>query len=160
MLRGAVVEPQAEPAVSRLRPIGARSGQGGKADRPATDVELGTEMTAVDSETLADPLGRALADRSTLIHLCMYALDRARSTGVAERVSEGLHGVGVVALRPDGMRFDPAEHEAGGIVVTDDPEWDGLIAETEVFGFADGERVLRAPIVTVYQLRRGSSRQR
>nr|WP_188990191.1 nucleotide exchange factor GrpE [Saccharopolyspora subtropica] len=108
-------------------------------------------MTAVSSET--DPLNRALAERATAIQLCMYAMDRARSAGVVERLSEGLSGIGVSVLRPDGMRFDPAQHEAGGTVPTDDPALDGLVAETEVVGFADRDRVLRAPVVTVYQLR-------
>jgi molecular chaperone GrpE len=110
-------------------------------------------MTAAETEILVDPLDRALAERATLIQLCVYAMDRARSAGVVERLSEGLDGVGVAALRPDGERFDPARHEAGGTVATGDPELDGLIAETEVVGFADRDRVLRPPVVTVYQLR-------
>jgi hypothetical protein len=103
-----------------------------------------------------DPYGmlaQTLADRRTLVQLCLYALDRARSDGVAERIERGLVGVGVVALRPDGERFDPARHEAGGTVPTDDPAMAGVIAETEVAGFADHGRVLRVPVVTVYQLR-------
>lgn len=95
----------------------------------------------------------ALAERERLIELCVYAMDRARSAGVTERLTEGLRGCGVSAVRPEGEWFDPARHEAGGIVTTDDPELDGLIAETEVVGFADRDRVLRAPIVTVYQFR-------
>ena len=110
-------------------------------------------MTAVDTDTLASPLDQALAERATLIQLCMYAMDRARSNGVVERLSEGLGGIGVIALRPDGQRFDPAHHEAGGTMPTEDPALDGVIAETEVLGFADRDRVLRAPIVTVYRLR-------
>jgi molecular chaperone GrpE (heat shock protein) len=110
-------------------------------------------MIAVTSDTAADPLDRALAERASLIQLCMYAMDRARSAGVVERLSEGLSGIGVEALRPDGTRFDPAHHEAGGTMPTDDPALDGVIAETEVLGFADRDRVLRAPVVTVYQLR-------
>ncbi|MQA08548.1 MAG: nucleotide exchange factor GrpE [Pseudonocardiaceae bacterium] len=90
------------------------------------------------------------SDRQALIQLCLYALDRARSSGVAERIEHGLADVGVVALRPDGERFDPAVHEAGGAVPTDDASLDGLVAETEVVGFLDRNRVLRAPIVTVY----------
>lgn len=117
------------------------------------DVEWKAEMTAVDSEPLAaDSLDRALADRAMLIQLCVYALDRA-SSGVVERLSEGLGGIGVAAVQPDGDRFDPAWHEAGGTVDTDDPALDGLIAETEMLGFADRDRVVRLPIVTVYQLR-------
>ncbi|GAA4611036.1 nucleotide exchange factor GrpE [Saccharopolyspora hordei] len=115
-----------------------------------SDGEWGTNMTAVTT----DPLGQALAERATLIQLCMYALDRARSAGVVERLAEGLSGIGVTLVRPDGDRFDPAIHEAGGTTPTDDPALDGIIAETELVGFSDRDRVLRPPIVTVYQYRR------
>lgn len=112
-------------------------------------------MTAVETGALAEPLNLAQAERATLIELCVYAIDRARSAGVAERLSEGLGSVGVAALRPDGAVFDPTRHEAGGTVPTDDPALHGLIAETEVLGFADRHQLLRAPVVTVYQLRTG-----
>lgn len=95
-------------------------------------------------------LDQVLAERKSLVALCLYALDRARSAGVAERLEEGLAGVGVTALRPDGDRFDPAFHEAGGTVSTTDETLDGLVAETEVVGFSDRGELLRAPIVTVY----------
>jgi hypothetical protein len=98
----------------------------------------------------ADALDRALAERRSLVQLCLYALDRARSAGVVERLEEGLAGVGVDAIRPDGARFDPAHHEAGGTVATGDELLDGVVAETEVVGFSDRGEVLRAPIVTVY----------
>jgi molecular chaperone GrpE len=104
------------------------------------------------AEPVADgpDVDQALAERRSLVSLCMYALDRARSAGVAERLEEGLAGVGVTALRPDGKRFDPAFHEAGGTVSTTDETLDGLVAETEVVGFSDRGELLRAPIVTVY----------
>lgn len=95
-------------------------------------------------------LDQALAERRSLVQLCLYALDRARSAGVAERLEEGLAGVGVDAIRPDGVRFDPAYHEAGGTVATTDETLDGVVAETEVIGFSDRGEVLRVPIVTVY----------
>ncbi|MBE8520014.1 nucleotide exchange factor GrpE [Amycolatopsis sp. H6(2020)] len=117
----------------------------------------GTDGGSVASDTDVHPLQqqvsdleRALADRQALIQLCLYALDRARSGGVVERLEEGLAAIGVQALRPDGERFDPARHEAGGAIPTEDPALDGIVAETEVTGFADHERLLRAPIVTVY----------
>jgi molecular chaperone GrpE len=93
---------------------------------------------------------QALAERRALIGMCLYALDRARSAGVVARLEEGLAEVGVRAVRPDGERFDPAVHEAGGTAPTDDPALVGLIAETEVAGFTDRGRSLRAPIVIVY----------
>ncbi|HVW44362.1 MAG TPA: nucleotide exchange factor GrpE [Amycolatopsis sp.] len=98
-------------------------------------------------------LERALADRDALIQLCLYALDRARSGGVVERLEQGLAAIGVTAVRPDGQKFDPAVHEAGGAVFTDDPAMDGTVAETEVAGFTDRDKLLRPPVVTVYQKR-------
>ncbi|MBM7770952.1 hypothetical protein JOD54_001156 [Actinokineospora baliensis] len=93
---------------------------------------------------------QAIAERLALVSLALYAHDRARSSGVAERIEEGLADVGVVALRPDGDRFDPAHHEAGGTLVTEDEGLQGTVAETEVVGFSDRGQVLRPPIVTVY----------
>lgn len=120
------------------------------------DAEKGTGAGDAASDTDVHPLQqvtdleRALADRQALIQMCLYALDRARSGGVVERLEEGLAAIGVQALRPEGERFDPARHEAGGAVPTEDPALDGIVAETEVTGFADHDRLLRAPIVTVY----------
>jgi len=118
--------------------------------------ESGTEADPAASNTDVQPLQqateleRALADRHALIQMCLYALDRARSGGVVERLEHGLAEIGVQALRPDGERFDPARHEAGGAVPTEDPALDGVVAETEVTGFADHDKLLRAPIVIVY----------
>jgi hypothetical protein len=124
------------------------------------DAEKGTDGAKPASDTDVHPLQpvtsspidleRALADRDALIQMCLYALDRARSGGVVERLEEGLAAIGVQALRPDGERFDPARHEAGGAVPTEDPALEGVVAETEVTGFADHDRLLRAPIVIVY----------
>jgi hypothetical protein len=108
-------------------------------------------------DALADALlDQALVERHALVRLCLYALDRARSSGVAERIEAALAEVGVVAVRPEGARFDPALHEAGGTVPTDDPALAGLVAETEVVGFSDRGRPLRAPVVTVYTMRGGA----
>ncbi|ATE57816.1 MULTISPECIES: nucleotide exchange factor GrpE [Actinosynnema] len=116
--------------------------------------EPGRGASEPDVETIAgELLDQALAERRALVQLCLYALDRARSSGVVERIEEGLSAIGVTALRPDGERFDPSVHEAGGVVPTDDVTLDGLVAETEVVGFADRGRTLRAPIVTVYTAR-------
>jgi molecular chaperone GrpE len=104
-----------------------------------------------DSTVTEQLLEQALAERKSLVQLCLYALDRARSPGVVERLEEGLASLGVAALRPDGDLFDPARHEAGGTVPTPDVTMDGVVAETEVVGFADRGRLLRAPVVIVYK---------
>lgn len=106
--------------------------------------------------TESTELDRALAERRALVELCLYALDRARSGGVAERIEQGLERVGVTAVRPEGQRFDPAVHEAGGAIVTEDASLEGTVAETEVVGFRDAGGLLRAPVVTVYT--RGAAR--
>jgi molecular chaperone GrpE len=118
-----------------------------------TTTDTSASNTDVDVVAAPGDLERALADRQALIQLCLYALDRARSGGVVQRLEHGLADIGVTALRPDGERFDPSCHEAGGAIPTDDPALDGVVAETEVIGFAEGERLLRAPIVTVYAKR-------
>lgn len=100
-----------------------------------------------------NPQNHADDDRRALVALCLYAYDRAHSAAVAERIERGLADVGVTALRPDGERFDPRVHEAGGTRPTDDTELDGTVAETELAGFADRGTVLRAPVVTVYRRR-------
>jgi hypothetical protein len=128
--------------VHPLQPVAVTASSPGLPPGPGAPPP-GTPETTVDLE-------RALADRQALIQMCLYALDRARSGGVVERLEEGLAAIGVQALRPDGQRFDPARHEAGAAIPTDDPALDGTVAETEVTGFADHDRLLRAPIVTVY----------
>lgn len=141
-----------------------------KADPPTGQIETASVETASEgtvpagkpSKTDVEPVGavaaaieheQALADRQALIQLCLYAMDRARSGGVAERIEQGLAAIGVRALRPEGQRFDPALHEAGGAVPTEDASLEGTVAETEVVGFLDHDRLLRAPIVTVYTRR-------
>ncbi|MPY97111.1 MAG: nucleotide exchange factor GrpE [Actinophytocola sp.] len=106
-------------------------------------------IAAADAESNPE-VQRLRDERAALIQLCLYALDRARSCGVAVRIEEGLADVGVTALRPDGEPFDPARHEAGGTVSTSDTTLANTVAETEVVGFADGDTLLRAPVVTVY----------
>jgi molecular chaperone GrpE len=116
-------------------------------------LDEGTDPADEPSETSVTEqlLEQALAERRALVQLCLYALDRARSPGVVERLEEGLAGIGVSALRPDGDVFDPSHHEAGGTVPTADLTMDGVVAETEVVGFADRGHLLRAPIVIVYK---------
>lgn len=142
---GAPAQPQVTPAVQSAPAA------------PGTEVlhAPADEQRTTSPEDSAD-LDRLRAQRATLIELCLYALDRARSGGVVERLEEGLAGIGVTASRPDGDRFDPALHEAGGTVPTDDSALDGTVAETEVVGFSDGDKLLRAPIVTVYSARKGA----
>lgn len=133
------------------------SGTGGADDASDPGVTP-THEPQTDSFPAIDPfdpyglLDQALTERKALVELCLYALDRARSTGVAERLEQGLAAAGVRSVRPDGQRFDPAVHEAGGVVATTDASLDGVVAETEVVGFTDHGRLLRPPVVIVYQV--------
>lgn len=137
----------AEPPVQQVHQVGPQAGIAADGLVAGTDFEQPADVPASPESTQLD---QVLAERKSLVQLCLYALDRARSAGVAERLEEGLAGVGVDAIRPDGVRFDPAYHEAGGTVSTADDALDGLVAETEVVGFSDRGDVLRVPIVTVY----------
>lgn len=118
-----------------------------------TQPEQPVAVDQPDTDVTATLLDAALAERRTLVQLCLYALDRARSAGVTERIEEALATVGVTALRPDGDKFDPTLHEAGGTVDTENAELDGTVAETEVVGFSDRGTTLRVPIVTVYTVK-------
>ena len=118
-----------------------------------TQPEQPVAVEQPDTDVTATLLDQALTERRTLVQLCLYALDRARSAGVTERIEEALATVGVSALRPDGDKFDPALHEAGGTVDTENAELDGTVAETEVVGFSDRGTTLRVPIVTVYTVK-------
>jgi|1186.fasta_scaffold585815_2 molecular chaperone GrpE len=141
----------AEAARAATHPLSPAPPVGPQAGIAVDGLVSGGDFPEPAGDPAPDPhLDQVLAERRTLVQLCLYALDRARSPGVVERLEEGLAGVGVTALRPDGLRFDPAFHEAGGTVATTDETLDGVVAETEVVGFADRGEVLRVPIVTVY----------
>ncbi|MFC5002912.1 nucleotide exchange factor GrpE [Dactylosporangium cerinum] len=99
--------------------------------------------------------GPADADRRALVQACIYVRDRVTSKALGDRLGAALAEAGVKTLEPTGVRFDPAHHEAGGAAPATDPKLIGSIAAVEVPGYLDRDgRVLRAPIVTVYQAAR------
>lgn len=99
--------------------------------------------------------GPADADRRALVQACIYVRDRVTSKALGDRLGTALAEAGVTTLEPTGVRFDPAHHEAGGAAPSNDPALIGSIAAVEVPGYLDRDgRVLRAPIVTVYQAAR------
>jgi hypothetical protein len=102
---------------------------------------------------------RSEADRATLVQAAIYVRDRVTSKALADRLGMALREAGVETLEPTGARFDPAHHEAGGAAPSDDLSKIGSIAAVEVPGYADrGGRILRAPVVTVYQSGAATSR--
>jgi molecular chaperone GrpE (heat shock protein) len=68
-----------------------------------------------------------------------------------EQVEDALAEVGVTAFTADGERFDPSRHEAAGVTPTDDPQRDGLVAETERYGYLDGGDLVRPARVVVWR---------
>jgi hypothetical protein len=105
----------------------------------------------------ADP--RLDADRAALVRACIYVRDRVTSRALADRLAAALRDAGVTVVEPVGDRFDPARHEAGGATPAADPSLTGTIAAVEVPGYVDRTgRVLRAPIVTVYQAGTGGAK--
>jgi hypothetical protein len=101
------------------------------------------------------PSGASEADRRALVQACIYVRDRVTSKALGDRLGAALQEAGVTTLEPTGVRFDPAHHEAGGAAPAGDPKLIGSIAAVEVPGYLDRDgRVLRAPIVTVYQAAR------
>lgn len=107
-----------------------------------------TGIAAVPPST-AD--GQADKDRSTLVQTSIYVRDRVTSKAIADRLGWALHEVGVSELSPVGAVFDPALHEAGGSVDTEDPSALGTVAAVETVGYSDRGSVLRVPVVTVYR---------
>lgn len=123
-----------------------------------TEAELGPEDAAesgyvpyADVVPHLTELAQLRDERGTLIELCLYARDRVASPAAAERIDAGLVELGITPLRPDGEKFDPAQHEAAASVPTSDDTRHGTVAETEVPGYADRGRVVRPPVVSVYR---------
>ncbi|GAA3298570.1 hypothetical protein GCM10020218_086510 [Dactylosporangium vinaceum] len=101
--------------------------------------------------------GQSDADRRALVQATIYVRDRVTSKALGDRLGAALHDAGVTTLEPTGVRFDPAHHEAGGTTPTNDPGLNGQISGVEVPGYVDRDgRVLRAPIVTVFQAARSA----
>lgn len=96
-------------------------------------------------------LGLLVEERAKLIEICLYARDRVNSPAAAERIDGSLADLGITPVRPDGEPFDPARHEASATVPTEDPALHGLVAETELAGYADRGVPVRPPVVSVYR---------
>jgi hypothetical protein len=92
------------------------------------------------------------------VRACIYVRDRVTSRALADRLAAALRDAGVTVVEPVGDRFDPARHEAGGATPSSDPSMTVTIAAVYVPGYVDRTgRVLRPPVVTVYQAGGGGS---
>lgn len=95
-------------------------------------------------------------ERDKMIDLLLYARDRVSSPAVASRMDDNLAQLGIHVIVPQvGDRFDPQQHEASATVYDEDADLHGTIAEVELAGYVDGDRMVRHPIVTVYTTDRG-----
>jgi len=142
----------ARPGPSPAGPAGPASPGPGPAGRGPGPAGPGSAPgRAVPGGTARGSAGSGETERAALIQACIYVRDRTTSKALAERLGSTLRQVGVRTLEPSGVRFDPAQHEAGGAAPSDDPAKFGTIAAVEVPGYADRGHVLRAPVVTVYQ---------
>jgi hypothetical protein len=103
------------------------------------------------SVPVSAPPAAADGDRKQLVDTLIYVRDRATSTALTDRIARDLQAIGVTEIRPNGEKFDPSRHEAGGSTDTTDPQQDGRIAAVETPGYLDRGRVLRLPVVTVYR---------
>jgi hypothetical protein len=70
---------------------------------------------------------------------------------VAEQASAALEEAGVVAIDPDGDRFDRRLHRVQGRIDTDDPRQDWMVANTVQRGWVRGDTLLRPAQVWVYR---------
>jgi hypothetical protein len=119
---------------------------------PAVPAVRPVSVPPVSAPPMSDAAPRLDADRAALVRACIYVRDRVTSRALSDRLATALQDAGVVAVEPVGDRFDPGRHEAGGATPAADPSLTGTIAAVEVPGYVDrGGRVLRAPVVTVYQ---------
>lgn len=117
----------------------------------AVDDGSGGWVAYAEVEPHLDELERLQHERVALLDLCLYARDRVSSAAAAERIDAGLAELGITPLRPDGLPFDPAHHEAAATVPTPDPALHGRVAETEMVGYADNGVLVRPAVVSVYQ---------
>lgn len=113
----------------------------------------GAASGPIPVQQLAEPAraAQSIADRTVLVEACIWMRDRATSPALAQHLDKAFNRVGVAQLDATGQRFDPAVHEAGGIIAAKSPAEDGIIARTEQPGYSDRGRLLRHPIVTVFR---------
>ena len=71
---------------------------------------------------------------------------------VRQQLDGVLRGYGVERIESVGQRFDPAVHEAVGMIAVDDPQRDGIVVHQAEPGYRFGSRLLRPAKVSVGKL--------
>jgi molecular chaperone GrpE len=94
----------------------------------------------------------AARDRTLLVELCVDLYDRLTSDGLRDKLRVGLGRIGIELVTAEREPFDPAAHEALGVVETTEPQLDGVVASTQRSGYSDHGRLTREPAVLVYRL--------
>jgi molecular chaperone GrpE len=117
---------------------------------PVAPVRVAAAQPPPDVPQAADG-DRSREERDRLVEICLTIADQTASGMLREQVEDALEEVGVIAFSADGERFDPSRHEAAGVTPTDDPEREGLVAETERPGYLDGDEVIRPARVVVWR---------
>lgn len=97
-------------------------------------------------------------DREVLVRACIDVADQVASDGMRERLVAALVDAGVVPDAPVGQRFDPARHEAAGLVPTTESSLHNTIAVIERPGWVDRGRRLRLPRVLVHRFEASAAR--
>ncbi|MGH7443274.1 MAG: nucleotide exchange factor GrpE [Longimicrobiales bacterium] len=70
---------------------------------------------------------------------------------VEKKMLHSLAAAGLEMVDPAGEPFDPASMEAVGVVITDDPDADGLVADVFQKGYRFAGSLIRPARVRVYQ---------
>lgn len=140
----------ADDGSEQIHPVG---------DQQATDGDDGEDYVLYSEvRPHLEALVALQNERDKMIDLLLYARDRVSSPAVASRMDDNLAQLGIQVIVPQvGDRFDAQRHEASATVFTEDAEQHGTIAEIELAGYSDGDRMVRHPIVTVYTTDRGGS---
>ena len=68
---------------------------------------------------------------------------------IANKINELLKLEGIEVIEPDGMPFDPLEHDAVAVEPVDSPELHHKVLRTVQRGYRRGERLIIAPKVVV-----------
>lgn len=102
-----------------------------------------------EDEVPSAPWGAA--SRTALVEACIQVRTMASDPSIREIMDDALAKGGVEEIVPTGQRFDPRRHNAVGVMPTDDPQKDSVIAGTDRPGYQDQGRLIVPPDVVVHR---------